>query len=170
MSMTQDPDASAQRATLFRRGESALGHAVYGLILTIAELGELLKHDISARTSVAWLLGSGAVLLAAHMFSDVLARVTISRDTPDWNAILRVGKEDIAVIGGAVGAALFMTVAAIADLDADIALIVCLFAGLVALALLAAYATAHHRRSVQVAMSVASVSVGAFIVLLENAI
>jgi hypothetical protein len=65
MSMTQHPDASDKRVSVFARGESALAHAVYGLILTMATLGELLDHDVSARTSVAWLLGSGVVLLAA---------------------------------------------------------------------------------------------------------
>jgi hypothetical protein len=170
MSMTQHPDASDKRVSVFARSESALAHAVYGLILTMATLGELLDHDVSARTSVAWLLGSGVVLLAAHLFSDVLAQLAISRDTPDWNVILRVGHEDVTVTAGAFGASLVMAVAAVADLDTDAALTVCVLGGLITLAFLAAYATAHHRRSTQVAMSVAAVLLGAAIVLLENTV
>jgi hypothetical protein len=171
MSMTQEPDGSrTPQGSVFRRSESVVAHAVYGLILTMATLGELLEHHVSAGTAVAWLLGSGAVLLVAHLFSDVLAHVASSRDTPNWNEILRVGHEDAAVTVGALMAALVMAVAAVADLDTERALAACAVIGLIALALLSAYATAHHRRSTQVLMSVSAVVLGAVIVLLENTV
>jgi hypothetical protein len=171
MSMTQDPDGSrVQQDSVFQRGESALAHAVYGLILTIATLGELVEHDASAGHAVAWLLGSGAVLLAAHLFSDVLAHVAASRDAPVWNEILRVGRHDAAVTYGAIAAALAMTVAGVADLDTERAITVCVFAGLIALGVLTAYATAHHRRSIQIAMTVTAVVLGVVIVVLENTV
>jgi hypothetical protein len=171
MSMTQDPEGSPMRQdSVFRRGESALAHAVYGLILTIATLGELVEHDVSARHAVAWLFGSGAVLLAAHLFSDVLAHVAASRDAPVWNEILRVGQHDAAVTYSAIVAALAMTGAAVADLDTERALTGCVIAGLIALGVLTAYATAHHRRSTQIAMTVTAVVLGAVIVLLENTV
>ena len=65
--------------SVFDRSEIAIAHAVYGLILTLATLGELLHVDTSSRLSVAWLLGAGAVLLAAHLFSDLLAHVAATR-------------------------------------------------------------------------------------------
>lgn len=171
MSMAQDPaDSSAQQESVFRRSETALAHAVYGLILMMATLGELLEHHVSAGTAVAWLLGAGAVLLAAHLFSDVLAHVAATRDAPDWSEILQVGHEDFTVTAGAIGAALIMTVAAVADLDTERALAACAVAGLIALGVLSAYATAHLRRSIQFAMSAAAVVLGAVIVLLENAV
>ena len=171
MSVTQDPGGSRVRQdSVFQRGESRLAHAVYGLILTIATLGELVEHDVSAGHAAAWLLGSGAVLLAAHLFSDVLAHVAASRDAPVWNEILRVGHHDLAVTYGAIVAALAMTVAAVGDLDTESALAVCVVAGLIALGVLTAYATAHHRRSIQVAMTVTAVVLGAVIVLLENTV
>lgn len=171
MSMTQDPeDSRVQKDSVFRRAESVLAHAVYGLILTIAMLGELLEHEVSAGHAVAWLLGSGAVLLATHMFSDVLAHVAASRDVPDWNEILRVGHHDVAVTYGAIAAVLVMVVAAVTDLDTEHALTVCVFAGLIALGVLTAYATAHHRRSIQISMTVTAVVLGAVIVLLENTV
>jgi hypothetical protein len=171
MSMTPNPEGSRMyQGSVFRRGESPLAHAVYGLILTMATLGELLEHHVSAGTAVAWLLGSGAVLLAAHLFSDVLARVAASRDAPVWNEILRVGKHDAAVTIGAIVAALAMTAAAVADLDTERSLTACVIAGLIALGVLTAYATVHHRRSIQIAMTVTAVMLGAIIVLLENTV
>jgi hypothetical protein len=171
MSMKQDLEGSQiQQLSVFGRGESVLAHAVYGLILTMATLGELLEHDVSAGTAVAWLLGSGAVLLAAHLFSDMLAHVAISRDSPNWSEILRVGHEDAAVTFGAIGAALVMTIAAVADLDTERALAACAATGLIALGVLTAYATAHHRRSTQIVMSAFAVALGAVIVLLENTV
>jgi hypothetical protein len=171
MSTEKDPDESHEPGrSLFLRAESGLAHAVYGLILTMATLGELLEHEVSASASVAWLLGSGLVLLAAHLFSDLLARVAVSRDDPDWNEIVHLGYEDAAVTLGAVGAAAVMAFAAIAELDAERALAACAIGGLVALAALSAYATAHHRRSTQVMMSAGAAVLGAVIVLLENTI
>jgi hypothetical protein len=171
MSVTQEPEGSPIRhGSVFKRAESALAHAVYGLILTIATLGELLEQHVSAGHAAAWLLGSGAVLLAAHLFSDVLAHVAASRDAPVWNEILRVGRHDAAVTFGAIAAALAMAVASIADLDTERALTVCLITGFIALGILTAYATAHHQRSTQIAMSVTAVGLGAVIVLLENTV
>jgi hypothetical protein len=169
MPMTHEPEGPPVRQdSVFQRGESALAHAVYGLILTIATVGELLEQHVSAGRAVAWLLGAGAVLLAAHLFSDVLAHVAASRDAPVWNEILRVGQHDAAVTYGAIVAALAMTGAAVADLDTERALTGCVIAGLIALGVLTAYATAHHRRSTQIAMTVTAVVLGAVIVLLEG--
>jgi hypothetical protein len=171
MSMMRDAEGSPMRQdSVFERGESALAHAVYGLILTIATLGELVEHDVSAGHAVAWLLGSGAVLLAAHLFSDVLAHVAASRDDPVWNEILRVGHHDAAVTYGAIAAALAITAAGVADLDTERALTVCVIAGLIALGALTAYATAHHRRPIQIAMTVTAVVLGTVIVALENTV
>ena len=55
---------SRRRRSIFRRGEDALAHTVYGLILTLATIGELIHHEASAEASIAWLIGAGAVLLA----------------------------------------------------------------------------------------------------------
>jgi hypothetical protein len=171
MTVAQPSQGSPSPSTsVFGRSESVLAHSVYGLILTMATLGELLHHEVAAGTSVAWLLGAGAVLFAAHMFSDVLAHVAVRRDTPHWNEILRVGHEDVSVTYSAVAAALVMAIAALADLDSERALMACVVVGLVGLGVLTAYATAHHRRSTQLLMSVTAVVLGAVIVTLENAV
>jgi hypothetical protein len=154
--------------SVFKRGEVTLAHTVYGLILTLATVGELLHEEVTAGDSVAWLLAAGAVLLGAHLFSDVLAHVATTRDEPGWSEILSVSREDVSVVSGAVGAALIMAVAALADLDSEGALMTCVVVGLVALAALCFYGLPQHRLVVRLSMSAVGVAFGAVIVLLEN--
>ena len=158
----------SRRRSLFRRGEDSLAHTVYGLILMLATVGELLHHGESAVASIAWLIGAGAVLLAAHLFSDVLAHVASTRDDPNWSELLRVGREDVSVTVGFIGAALIMAIAALAGLGARGALLVCVAAGLVAVAAVSFYATANHRPAARVLMSVAAAVLGAVIVVGES--
>jgi len=157
-----------RRRSLFRRGEDALAHTVYGLILTLATLGELIHHEVSAGVSVAWLLGAGAVLLAAHLFSDVLAHLATTHEDPNLREALSIGRADLSVTVGSVVAALIMTVAAIADLDSENALTLSVALGLVALAVLSFYAVSNHRVGVRLIMAGVAVVLGALIVLLEN--
>ena len=155
-------------ASVFRRSETPLSHAVYGLIIALATVGELLNHEASAGHSVGWLLGAGLVLFAAHVFSDLLAQTAAERDDPDWREMLTVGRAELAVLTGFVGAAAIMLFAEIADLDSRNALLVCLALGLIAVAALAYYATAHHRPVVRVSMAVIAAALGLVIVVLEN--
>jgi hypothetical protein len=46
-----------------RFDEPQLTHVVYGVLLTLATLGELLDHDAEIGLSLRWLLGGGAVAL-----------------------------------------------------------------------------------------------------------
>ncbi len=156
--------------SVFRRGELPLAHTVYGLILTIATVGELIHHEVSATASVAWLLGASAVLLAAHLFSDVLARLAATQDDPKWSELISIGHEDVSVMYGGLGAAVIMAVAALADLDSENALHVTAGVGLVALAALCFHGLSHHRPLPRLAMTVTAVAFGAVIVLLENSV
>lgn len=158
------------RRSLFMRSELSLAHAVYGLILTLATLGELIHHEVSAGAAVLWLLGAGGVLLAAHLFSDLLAHVAATQDDPDWTQMVSLGREDVAVAAGSVAAAAVMAVAAIADLDAGRALTACVLLGLVSVAALTFHATDHHRLVIRIAMSATACGLSAVIVLLENTV
>ena len=171
MASTTDPEASPKKLeSVFRRGESVLAHSVYGVILTMATLGELIHQEVSAGTAVAWLIGAGAVLLVAHLFSDLLAHVAATRDDADWSEIVHIGRHDLSVTAGAIGAALIMTIAALADLDSQSALVTCVVIGLIALGTLSLYATAGHRWWTQLAMSASAVGLGAVIVVMENTV
>jgi len=163
-------DGHAQPTSIFHRGELPLAHTVYGLILALATVGELIHHEVSATTSVAWLLGASAVLLGAHLFSDVLARVAATRDDPNWSRIVSIGHEDVSVVYGGVAAAGIMAVAAIADLDSENALLVSVAAGLLALGALCFYGLSHHRPLPRLLMTVSAVAFGAAIVMLENTV
>jgi uncharacterized membrane protein len=165
---TADQDRLARNTTIFRRAEVSLAHAVYGLILTLATVGELIHHEVTASASVVWLLGSSAVLVAAHLFSDVLARLTATQADPDWSELISIGHEDLSVGYGGIGAAVIMAVVAVADLDSENALYVTAGAGLVALAALCFYGLSHHRPLPRLIISTTAVGLGAVIVLLEN--
>jgi len=162
------PVSESGRWSIFGRGENALAHTVYGMILTLATVGELIHHEESARTSVAWLIGAGLVLLAAHLFSDVLAHLASTRDDPNWSETLRIGREDVSVMIGFIGAALIMAVSGLADLDTQAALYTCVAAGLVGVAALSFYATANHRLVTRVLVSAAAAALGTVIILGEN--
>lgn len=162
--------ASGREPSVVRRAQTFLSHGVYGLLLTLATVGELIRHGSDARESVAWILGAGGVLLVAHLFSDVLAETAATQRDPSRAELLRVGREDIAVASGFLGAALIMAVAAIGGLDARTALVVCVVVGLLAVVALSFYATAHHRQLVRVTMALLSVALGVVIVVLENAV
>lgn len=124
---------------------------------------------MSANAAVGWLLGTGVVLLGAHLFSDILARVAATSDDPNWAEIISIGHEDVAVLYGAVGMALIMSVAALADLDSENALLVSVVVGLLALAGLCFYGLSHHRLLTRAVMSVAAAGLALVIVTLENA-
>lgn len=162
--------ASGPEPSVVRRAQTFWSHGVYGLLLTLATVGELIRHGSDARESVAWIVGAGGVLLVAHLFSDVLAETAATQRDPSRAELLRVGREDIAVASGFLGAALIMAVAAIGDLDARTALVVCVVVGLLAVAALSFYATAHHRQLVRVTMALLSVVLGVVIVVLENTV
>jgi hypothetical protein len=167
---TTDAHRELLSRSVFNRSEIAVAHTVYGLILTLATLGELIHNDASSRASVAWLLGAGVVLLAAHLFSDLLAHIAATRDDPRLGEILSIGREDVTVVAGFIGAALLMAVAAVSDLDTGRALQTCVALGLTALAGLTVYATSHHRWWTRIVMGLLAVLLGAVIVVLENSV
>jgi hypothetical protein len=166
--LTAADEARLQTRSAFSRGEVGLAHTVYGLILIVATLGELVHYESTSKAAVVWLLGAGAVLVAAHLFSDVLAHVAATQNDPQWSELISIGREDMAVGVGAVGAATIMAVAALADLDSERALTVCVVLALVAIGAITIFATPQHRTSTRLLLSGAAVLLGSVIVLLEN--
>jgi hypothetical protein len=51
---TAGQDRHARNTSIFRRGELPVAHTVYGLILTLATVGELIHHELSAAASTPW--------------------------------------------------------------------------------------------------------------------
>jgi hypothetical protein len=49
--------------------------------------------------TLAWLLGAGAVFLAAHLFSDVLAHAAATQQDPNWWEVLTRLPSDRAISG-----------------------------------------------------------------------
>jgi hypothetical protein len=145
-------------------------HAVYGLILALAALGELLVHEIPAGESAVILLAGGAVLLAAHLFSERLGHLAATQEDLHWRDAVRIGRSTISVATGWVGAAALMGFAAITGIDSNRMLVVCIVLGLVAIAHMSFVASAKHRLMTRVVMSAIAVVLGVVIVLLESRI
>jgi hypothetical protein len=163
-----EPTAAEEGTTLFRRSEHALSHIVYGLILALAALGELINHEASAGEAALALFGTGIVLLAAHSFADVLARLVATSGDVGFLGVVRIGRHDLAVaLGGFVMGAV-MLLADLADADADRAMVVCLVGALGWLALNTFYALRDHRLALRLPMTVAAVLLAGIIVTLEN--
>ena len=158
------------RSGAFRRAENQLAHTVYGLLLTVATLGELLNHGTEAVDAIGWLLGTGVVLLAAHLFSDGLAHLAAVRSDPDWSYVKSIGKEEASVTFGAFGAAIVMAVTAAFDLDSATSLVSCIGLGVAVVAWITVYATVGHRWWHRGLAALSSVVLSGLIVILENTV
>lgn len=145
-----------------------MAHVVYGLILTIAALGELVDQRIEAYDASVWLLAAAAVLLAAHVFSSGLGHLGAVGGDPAWTDLLRVGRHELSVTAGSVTAALVMAFAGLTGIDAERALVACSAGGLVALFAISLRATTGHRWVVRLTMGVVATVIGGVIVTLEN--
>jgi hypothetical protein len=140
------------------------------MILTIALLGELLHEEAENAESALWLLGGGAVVLTAHVFSDAIGHVAATEEDLDRREIVRIGREEIAVVAGAVGAAVVMAAASVAGADNTHALTACIALGLATLAYLSQRAASHHGPLRRIAAAMIAVGLGGVIVVLENLI
>ncbi len=153
-----------------RLGESGLAHLVYGLILTMATLGELVDHHTEAYEASRWLLGAAGVLLAAHVFSSGLAHLAAAGENPDWRELVRVGRHELSVTAGSVTAAAVMVIAGVTGMDAERTLTACVVGGLVALFAISFRASTGHRWVVRGGMSTLAALIGGIIVTLENTV
>ncbi len=151
----------------FRRSEHALSHMVYGLILAVATLGELIRHEVDALEAAAGLYLVGIVLLAAHLFSDVFARL-LAEERMHLRGVLQIGYNDLAVAAGGVIMGTTMLIAHLVDADASGAMTACLIGALGWLGIQTFFALHRHRVAIRVLMSVVAVLLASVIVALEN--
>ena len=160
----------AMSSSLFRRRQQPLTHTVYGLILALATVGELIRHETSATSSAQWLLGASAILLAAHLFSSMLAQIAATQDDPTWSELVSIGHEDISVVYGGVGAAVIMAITAATGLDSQNALLLTLVIGLGTLAALSFYGLRHQPPIPRILMTASAIGLATIVVVLENAV
>ena len=144
-----------------------MSHIVYGLILAVATLGELIRHEVDALEAAGGLYLVGVVLLAAHLFSDVLARL-LAQEEMHLRGVLQIGYADLAVALGGVIMGTTMLIAHLVDADASNAMTACLVGALGWLGIQTFFALHRHRPVIRLLMSVVAVLLAGVTVALEN--
>ena len=152
----------------FRRSEHSMSHIVYGLILAVATLGELIDHEVDALDGAAALYATGLVLLAAHLFSDVMARMIAREEDVRLASVLSIGKEDASVALGGLAMGTAMLVAHLAEADPSTAMSACFLGAMGWLAVQTFVALRQDRIALRFTMAVLAVALAAVIVALEN--
>lgn len=59
-----------------------LAHAIYGLIVLAAVVGDLSTHDDEMRTAIVLVPGGAFVLVFAHSYSQLVATASMADQTP----------------------------------------------------------------------------------------
>ena len=91
-----------------------LAHAIYGLIVLAAVVGDLSTHDDDMRTAIV-LVGAGAlVLVIAHSYSQLVAAASMYPKTPPWKVIVSTVIDQLAL---AVPASIAVVVFALGEAD-----------------------------------------------------
>jgi len=91
-----------------------LAHAIYGLILLAAVVGDLSTHDDDMRTAIVLVAGGAIVLVFAHSYSQLVAAASMTYERPPWAVIGRTLVDQLAL---AVPAALAVGLFALGAAD-----------------------------------------------------
>ena len=126
-----------------------LAHAVYGLIILTATVGELRLHEEDVGSAIAVVAAGGAVLVVAHSYSAFIAAAAVSRSIPDRQVVVDGLVDQLPL---AIPAALTVGVLALAAgglISLGTALDLALVAALVALFALGLAIGARHGKTVR---------------------
>ena len=93
-------ELSSQRATSDTRLEAGatnhrdhvlhrLAHAIYGLIVLVAVVGELRLHDDRIDTAIALVASGALVLVVAHSYSQLVATAAMTSGIPARSAVFK---------------------------------------------------------------------------------
>ena len=91
-----------------------LAHAIYGLIVLAAVVGDLSTHDGDMRSAIVLVGGGALVLVVAHSYSQLVAAASMYEQTPPWTVILSTVVDQLAL---AVPAAIAVGVFALGEAD-----------------------------------------------------
>ena len=106
-------DAPANEARVHHRVER-LSHAVYGLILLTAGVGELSAHDEDPAIAAALILGGAIVLVIAHSYSAFVANMATHDELPPSSARVKNGLDQLTL---AIPAAVAIGIMLLAEAD-----------------------------------------------------
>jgi len=97
--MTPPPSTASTPHHLAHRDHVVhrLAHAIYGLIVLAAVVGDLSTHDDDMRTAIV-LVGAGAlVLVIAHSYSQLVAAASMYPKAPPWTVIVSTVVDQLAL-------------------------------------------------------------------------
>ena len=109
--MPADPTPATHESSPLHRpisGKTALSHAVYGLILMVAELGELYEHDVEMTEAALLLLGGGGALLIIHTYAGSLGNLTATSTPLSERFVAGQLREEAPVAVGFVAAVIVL--------------------------------------------------------------
>ena len=114
---SQQPDSTAGTKThrvALTHVVHRVAHAIYGLIILAAVVGELSAHDESMGTAIVIVAAGGIVLVFAHTYSQFVATASMSNDKPEFATTWTTLVDQLAL---AVPATLAVVVFALGNAD-----------------------------------------------------
>ena len=165
--MTDPPQDEAQ---VHHRVER-LSHAVYGLILLTAGVGELWAHDEDPAVSAALIFGGAVVLVIAHSYSAFVANMATHDGLPPSSARVKNALDQLTL---AIPAAMAVGIMLLAE--ADVIGLNAAYTATITLSLLALFALGvligHHRRwpvPATLVLGLVTAAIGGAVVAVEAA-
>ncbi len=160
-----DDSATYDRHHLIHR----TAHAVYGLILLTATVGELRVHHEDARTAIYFIVGGAAVLVVAHSYSQLAAHTAVVEGFPPSREFVAAFVDQLALAIPAAVATVIFLLAEWDIISLDSAYSVTIGAALVALFVLGLAIGLHRHRQATWAlgMGVANVAVAVAVIAIE---
>jgi hypothetical protein len=161
-------DAPANEALVHHRVER-LSHAVYGLILLTAGVGELSAHDEDPAVAAALILGGAIVLVIAHSYSAFVATMATHDELPPSSARVKNALDQLTL---AIPAAVAIGILLLAE--ADVIGLSAAYTATITLSLVALFALGvligHHRRwplPPTIVLGLVTAAVGGVVVAVE---
>lgn len=148
-----------------------LAHAIYGLIVLAAVVGDLSTHDDDMRTAIVLVAGGAVVLVFAHSYSQLVAAASMAHENPPWSVILSTFVDQLALAVPAVVAVVVFALGETGVISDRTAYNVVLLGSLATLFVLGVMMGRHRQkgRAWSIALGVSNTMVGLAIIGIEAA-
>lgn len=147
-----------------------LAHAIYGLIVLAAVVGDLSTHDDDLRTAIVLVGAGGAVLVVAHSYSQLVAAASMYSEMPR-SVIVSTVVDQLALAIPAAAAVAVFALGEAEIISADLAYDIVIVGSLVTLFVLGVTIGFHRKKGVawSIAVGVGNLAVGLIIIGIEAA-
>lgn len=171
--MTSHRDVARERLSQLHRpirGKTTLSHAVYGLILMVAALGELFEARIQVSDAALVLLAGGGALLLIHVYSSSLGMAAVSETRLSWRTVAEQFVSEAPVSLGFAAALIVLVMMTAVGIGLTAAYVITGSAALLALGLLGGLAVVRRPTFLRrAAVGVMTAGMGVAVIALERA-